>query len=119
LTARTYAPHLDPSATSAEFFGLLDRKNTVATTFANMTGPGNYAPGLWQLQIGPDGNLYAGYWAGLDPLDPSSVLKIKLVNSGQRRSNSNPLADGCRKDLPRPIFNGSHFLDQPWQSYPG
>ncbi|HEY2922886.1 MAG TPA: hypothetical protein VGK77_28240, partial [Candidatus Binatia bacterium] len=43
--------------------------NGMVTIFANVTqcgpGIGNYAPGLWQLEADPAGNIYVGYWARL------------------------------------------------------
>lgn len=38
--------------------------NGLVTVFANLTSC-NYATALWQMEQGPDGNLYLGYWFGL------------------------------------------------------
>lgn len=44
--------------------------NGLVTVFANITGC-NYASALWQLEQGPDGNFYLGYWFGLRRIAPN------------------------------------------------
>ncbi|HTQ50407.1 MAG TPA: hypothetical protein VMJ12_06815, partial [Candidatus Acidoferrales bacterium] len=53
--------------------------NGMVTVFANVTtcgpGIGNFASQLWQLAIGPDSDIYIGYWAEVYQITPNGVVK--------------------------------------------
>jgi glucose/arabinose dehydrogenase len=59
--------------------------NDNVTVFANVTvcgpGIGNFGPGLWQLTLGPDGDIYIGYWARVDKITPNGTV-IGLAGTG-------------------------------------
>ncbi|MGH7952669.1 MAG: chitobiase/beta-hexosaminidase C-terminal domain-containing protein [Limisphaerales bacterium] len=59
--------------------------NGIVTVYANVTqcgpGIGNFAPGLWQLVIGPDSNIYIGYWASLRAITTNGAV-IYLAGTG-------------------------------------
>jgi glucose/arabinose dehydrogenase len=52
--------------------------NGIVTVFANVTtcgpGIGNFASQLWQLVVGPDNNLYTGYWASLRQITTNGAV---------------------------------------------
>jgi hypothetical protein len=48
----------------------------MVSVYANVTscgpGIGNHASGLWQVEMGPDGRLYVGFWAQVVAINPDA-----------------------------------------------
>ena len=94
--------------------------NGMVTTFANVTlcgpGIGNYAPGLWQLETGPDGNIYVGYWASLRKILPGGTV-IQLAGTGCNCPGGWGLNVGPGVDAATNVYSATGgFL---WKTAPG
>jgi sugar lactone lactonase YvrE len=84
--------------------------NGVVTSYANVTpcGPGIGYPAsrLWQLQFGPDGNLYIGYWAMLYRVSPDGTV-VGMAGTGVNGPGGWTLDIGPTVDAATNVYSAS------------